>query len=839
MRRYVDLISMAPRTLVALLVISTFPCLKPASRLMDATQNVYSEVEGSGSQIARRRLKELFGREALECDILLVESRFDLIASGVLEELTEEVEDFLHVRGLAIDVMGYAVADRRGLPQVAQQLIAADHRSSVIVLARHGVPVNRTVGIAEHDLVDHLKRVFFSGTGGLTFIGIAGIAPFVVEGVAAATNDLRQMTPISMPLCFIALTFALRSCRLMTVPLLCMFCANTICFGILDILAEYVLVMSTSVPSLVEVLLIALTFDYSLFLLMRFRDEVTEGTSVTEAVITTLLHSGSVVLGSGLTLCYCVLTYLVLPVDDLKSVSIGSFLAILTAMGVSLLLTPALLLAFPIFFAGAARDGESTRVCPNPSNSETEALHVQPKGSRLKSSTCWRQWAAMCTTPGCSAAAALMFLVVAGFAYGQANRTRTSADLFLIGPRSSMTRDTLSRVGRAFGVGDVGPVTILLSASGCIDDAVGGVGAIYDEACWASATSLLEQVDNELLNGTMNGTWTGSITSVMYMSLANKVKSKVPKLFVEFVDSQNLTALPPKMANDVRELEYVMKQSLNKDRSAAIAIITPSIRTTSLEAEFWTKRLRTLIAAHNADQSNSVEAYVFSQTAEVMDVAQAVHDHLPRFIIVSLLGCVIIVGLLFRSVLLAVRGIVSIAFTLGTVYVVAVGIFQFGWFADAVPLGGTEGLFFMVPVMTFTIVVGLALDYDIFLLGRVVELREAGLSTIEAVVEGTAQTGHVITCAGIIMAIAFGGLLVSDTPSLKQTSFILVCAVLLDTFVVRTIVTPALMAALGEANWWPREFLPLKPDDKLLLAELDESSTETSILPTKRPLDVA
>jgi uncharacterized membrane protein YdfJ with MMPL/SSD domain len=94
--------------------------------------------------------------------------------------------------------------------------------------------------------------------------------------------------------------------------------------------------------------------------------------------------------------------------------------------------------------------------------------------------------------------------------------------------------------------------------------------------------------------------------------------------------------------------------------------------------------------------------------------------------------------------------------------------------------------------------------------GRIVESREQGLSTRDAIIDGVVDTGTVITAAGVIMSLAFFGLLLSDILLLNQMSFFLLFAVLFDTFIVRTLVVPSMMYWLGEANWWPRK-MPSSP----------------------------
>jgi len=106
--------------------------------------------------------------------------------------------------------------------------------------------------------------------------------------------------------------------------------------------------------------------------------------------------------------------------------------------------------------------------------------------------------------------------------------------------------------------------------------------------------------------------------------------------------------------------------------------------------------------------------------------------------------------------------------------------------------------------MTVTILCGLALDYDIFLFARIHEYKmDAGLSTKDAIIRGVYNTGSIITAAGCIMAIAFCGLLFSDITSLNQVGFILVVAVLVDTFIIRILLVPSVLSLAKEVNWWP------------------------------------
>jgi uncharacterized membrane protein YdfJ with MMPL/SSD domain len=144
--------------------------------------------------------------------------------------------------------------------------------------------------------------------------------------------------------------------------------------------------------------------------------------------------------------------------------------------------------------------------------------------------------------------------------------------------------------------------------------------------------------------------------------------------------------------------------------------------------------------------------------------------------------------------------VITIALPVLLVYGLGVLVFEdgllWGW-------KQTDGIYWLTPIMSFSILVGLGLDYDVFLFSRIYEYRLDGYSDVACITKGVYKTGGVITAAGVIMAIAFGGLLMSKMMMLNQFGFFLCLAVLIDTFIIRTMMVPALLRLAGPVNWWP------------------------------------
>ncbi len=124
------------------------------------------------------------------------------------------------------------------------------------------------------------------------------------------------------------------------------------------------------------------------------------------------------------------------------------------------------------------------------------------------------------------------------------------------------------------------------------------------------------------------------------------------------------------------------------------------------------------------------------------------------------------------------------------------------------PPGGT---FPMIPVLVFCIVFGLSMDYELFLVSRIMEARRSGASDTDAIVEGVSRTGGVITSAAAIMIVVFGAFTLGDVLLIQMLGFALAVAVLIDATVVRMAIGPALLQLAGRWNWWPGCDRPLGP----------------------------
>jgi len=169
-------------------------------------------------------------------------------------------------------------------------------------------------------------------------------------------------------------------------------------------------------------------------------------------------------------------------------------------------------------------------------------------------------------------------------------------------------------------------------------------------------------------------------------------------------------------------------------------------------------------------------------------------SHFPYVVAFTGLIISLILFISYRSLVVALRSAITNLFCITIVYGTVTLIYS------------EVGVAWMVPIITFSILIGLNMDYDVFLVTGILSARSSGLSNRAAIVAGLENNGTVIGVAGLIMAAAFSGLLFSHTVANQQLGLVILIGITFDTVFLQTMLVPSLMAQLGELNWWPSRF---------------------------------
>ncbi|MGW6016004.1 MMPL family transporter [Streptomyces sp. NPDC055210] len=223
---------------------------------------------------------------------------------------------------------------------------------------------------------------------------------------------------------------------------------------------------------------------------------------------------------------------------------------------------------------------------------------------------------------------------------------------------------------------------------------------------------------------------------------------------------------------------------------------------------------------------DGVEAPISGQVAGSKDFNdQLVSAVAPVFVFVVVFAFVLML-LSFRSLTVAVTSIVLNLLSVGAAYGILVAVFQHGWGASLVGAEGVGAIVTWLPLFLFVILFGLSMDYHVFVVSRIREARLRGLTTRDAIQHGVVTTAGVITSAAVIMVAVFAIFGTLSMQSMKQMGVGLAAAVLIDATIIRGVLLPAVMALLGERNWYFPKWLNRLPD-----LSHDESFEEPSTQP--------
>lgn len=180
---------------------------------------------------------------------------------------------------------------------------------------------------------------------------------------------------------------------------------------------------------------------------------------------------------------------------------------------------------------------------------------------------------------------------------------------------------------------------------------------------------------------------------------------------------------------------------------------------------------------------------------------QEIFDEIASKIVVALAIIVtttfIILMIAFRSILIPLKAIIMNIIGLGATFGILVYIFQFGHFGLE---PGTIVL--IIPVITFCLVFGLSMDYEVFLISRIQEEYQNGSNNTKATIDGLVSTSKIITSAALIMIVITGAFAFTDVIPVKQIGVGIAIAVAIDATIIRLLLVPSLMRLFGDWNWW-------------------------------------
>lgn len=583
-----------------------------------------------------------------------------------------------------------------------------------------------------------------------------------VTGEEAASADLADISQesvvnaerVGLPVALLVLVLVFGALVAAGIPLLMGVVSIVITLGLAFLIGQRI-DLSIFVENVATMLGLGVGIDYSLFILSRFRSEMAAGRNKAEAVVETVTHAGKAVSFSGFAVAIGLSALFATGQPIVISVAIGGIVAVFVAVAAALTLLPAILT-----FLGALIEAPKA---------------VTGLLMRAHRTGFWQGWAReVMRRPIIYVGAGVV--IIAAIAWPTAVIRIGSLGVAMLG-EDAQSRKGFDILAEEFGAGRMSPVQIAVTSERSVSDP-NVIAGIY---------ALTEAIDeDERFGGVI------SLTSLMpdweleqYQDLYGDDFSRVSE-----------------------EYRGQLGQLVNLDAGADTTVVLALLRgdPSSNESEDLVEDLRSQVIP-SLPELEGLHVLVGGSTALQLDMTRALYARFPIAVAIVLAATFVLLTVLFRSVVLPLKAVVMNLLSVAAAYGLLVLVFQHG-FGDAL-LGFKAAGFvnWVTPVVVFCMLFGLSMDYEVFLLSRVRELHDRGLSNEDSVATGLERTGGVITGAALIMIVIFAAFTLSPIIVVKEIGFALAVAVLLDATLIRVVLVPAAMRLLGNSIWWLPGFL--------------------------------
>jgi RND superfamily putative drug exporter len=509
--------------------------------------------------------------------------------------------------------------------------------------------------------------------------------------------------------------------------------------------------LSILVQNLATMLGLGLGIDYALLMVSRFREAIATERSGLKASAIAARQAGHTLLISASTVAIGFLALLTVPISEVRSIGVAGFLV----AGTSLLLTTTLVPAVLGVLGPRINAGHLPFVA------SLDAPRAARTGNR------WRRWGKVIVSHPWLAIflAGVPLLLLAS----QAARLDTNV------PKGDWLPPTAESVRALHTLGQMDRAGIVYSLRVVLELPTDSIA--QTDAGWNALDRFTKRLASD--------------------PRADRVIS------VTTIAGGDRSAL----ANLSRETRRTF---LSLDGRAALLEVLPKASVSLNDQVNWVRELRQT-GATDLTGVPGATLRIGGIAALTADYQTIVKNRFASVIALVVGGTLVALLAGFRSLFAAVKAIALNLLSVAASFGALVLVFQDGHASGFMGVrDGTGSIFPIVPIVAFAIVFGLSMDYEVFLVARVLEARRSGLSEADAIPEGLARTAGLITSAAAIMIVVFAAFTFGHFLVVKMLGFTLAVAVLIDATLVRIVIGPALLRVAGDWNWWPGGLAPAR-----------------------------
>ena len=582
---------------------------------------------------------------------------------------------------------------------------------------------------------------------------VTGDAAITADMEGSMGDELALIEPVTIILIIVLMGIFFRSVVAQFLPLGGVMIALGVSQAFVFLVGSLIADIHYSVVMMLFSILMGVGTDYAIFIVARYREERIKGHNREEAVRTSVTWAGESISTSGATV---MISFFALGIADFSMIrTMGIIMGV--AIGISLLvaltLVPSLIMLLGNRIFWPTRGARWYRFAE-------KTMERRSQGHRG-----YFYKAANLSIKHSKAVIVAALLVSVPTTYIFLN-AETSFD-FIGGMASSVeSSEGIVAMTDAFGAGRIMPTQI----------AVVFDGPVYTDGNFS--LDKLEAVDD--------------ITAVIAATDNVRQVTGLTNPNGDHIDFVNLSTMAPELR---ASYEAMMLELVGVDGRTVLFTIVLDAGPMTPESLDTVGVLRDDLAALKAvgGEIASAQIYVGGSSAVICDLKNDLDRQFDTMEIIVVIGIFIILLLVLGAVLLSLFAIVSIMLSITWAFAATVGLFGYA-------LG--EPILWIIPLILFIMLMGIGMDYNVFILTRIREEKHKGKSDKDAIVESLDWTGGIITALAVIMGSAFSMMMISSTMMLKEIGFALAFAILLDAMVVRTYIVPAMMTVLGKWAWW-------------------------------------
>ena len=654
------------------------------------------------------------------------------------------------------DALGFLTSSLRSVPGVSGAISSLDWPDRLFTGNDGGALV--IVGLDPHDkaveaLVPILRAKADWMEGQLRSqypnikLEITGETPLTFDLRKVSADDVKHAEERALPVTLLLLLLAFGSLVAAPLPLGIGVLSISMALGAAALLAHY-LHLSILVQNLATMLGLGLGIDYALLIVSRFREALAEGYDPGQAADTAAGQAGKTLLISATTVAIGFSALLTVPISELRSIGIAGLLVTVLSVVLCTFILP-----WVLGLLGHRINAARVRL---------PGRQFKTRESLCAASERWVRWGSIITRwPWTALLVAGVPLLILAFQARRISPGIPDHDSLPAAAESVRALRTLQGMGRS---GIVQSLRVVLELP--------PQSPPLSPAGWLAVSRLTKRFQSD------------------------------PR--AEEVLSLPTLAGMSDTADEIDDLPQPIRESfLSSDGQATLIELLPTATLPPNEQIRWVREIRACDVAAITGVPGAV-LRVGGVPAFDADYDSVVKQRLPKVVLSVVLGSLLALLIGLRSLFAALKAILLNLLSVGASFGALVVVFQEGHGSKLFGLDGPTGTVYpIVPILSFAIVFGLSMDYEVFLVARVLEERRCGLCERSAVIEGLARTAGLITSAAAIMIAVFTAFTVGGFLVVQMLGFTLAVAVFIDATAVRMIVGPALLKLAGDWNWWP------------------------------------